>query len=125
MALVSLPAINKINLWINGQKVAAVKSFRSRTVRELTRIDTIGSADPIAVLPGRPIHYITLERVMWSEGLHDYQDFHSMQPFTVTLARLGKTIAFHECYWTSLDEKIQAAGGITDKAEFVSFSSAH
>ncbi len=102
----SIPTSADIYLEVNGTRVAVVQNYTARTARKSRAVEAFGEAEPVATVGGQRTHELTLSRLYATEeALRDGLDFHSLDDFSLVVAKPDRRIIFTNCHWTDIQEK--------------------
>lgn len=102
MAFISFPTSKDIYLEANGKRLAAVGSYRAKTVRESRYIEAFGESEPIGTVGGRARHTIELSRVI---ACSQDTDFYSLSDFNLVIVKPDRRIIYSGCEWSDITEK--------------------
>jgi len=93
----------KIEIFVNEQKVALAQECSVKTSRRTKLISSHGEGQANAVAVGAKQYVLTLSRI---ERANADLDFATLCDFTVALEKQGKTHTFSHCEWIELCEHI-------------------
>ncbi len=93
------------SVWINGEKIGAVKGWSSSFQRQLYAVESMEEQEPCALLPYAPRYRITLDRLSAAAA-----NLSSLHNFRILFKDSKKTVLFTQCEWVEIQEESSAAG---------------
>lgn len=93
----------KIEIFVNEQKVALAQECSVKTSRNTKLISSYGEGGASAVAVGAKQYFLTLSKI---ESANASLDFETLCDFSVEIKRQGKIHTFSHCEWTELCQHI-------------------
>lgn len=101
----NIPTGRDIYLEADGKRVAVVQSYQATTTKESRTVEAFGEVEPVATVPGKVNHHITLKKVVpLRRGVQD-PDFHTLSNFTLMIVKPDCRIVYTGCEWLRIDEQ--------------------
>lgn len=99
-----IPTGRDIYLEADGKRVAVVQSYRASTRKESSAIEAFGQVDPVATVPGKITHQITLTKVLPANTNGQDVDFYALTNFTLMIVKPDCRIVYTGCEWENIAE---------------------
>ncbi|NCC87333.1 MAG: hypothetical protein EOM05_05630 [Clostridia bacterium] len=93
----------KIEIFVNEEKVALAQECSIKTIRNTKLISSYGEGEASAVAVGAKQYFLTLTKI---ERENASLDFATLCDFSVEIKKQGKIHTFSNCEWTELCEHI-------------------
>lgn len=99
-----IPTGRDIYLEADGKRVAVVQSYRATTSKESSTVEAFGQTEPVATVPGKITHRITLTKVVPLKTDGQDNDFYGLSNFTLMIVKPDRRIVYTGCEWQNISE---------------------
>ena len=99
----NMPPGRDIYLEEDGKRVAVEQSYRATTQKESSSVEAFGQVDPVATIPGKITHRITLTKVLPLKGV-GVVDFYSLANFSLMTVKPDHRMVYSGCEWENIAE---------------------
>lgn len=116
----SFPTSCDIYLELDGKKIAVVQSYRAESKKQSRLIEAFGEKTPVAVVSAGISHRLSLTRLYATdEAICDGIDFHTLDDFSLVIAKPGRRIVYSGCCWESIEENGELGETVAEKVSII------
>ena len=114
------PTSSDIWLELDGQKVAVVQGYSSKTTRSSLTVEAFGEDEPVATVQGPNNYVIQLTRLYATDqAIADKLDFYSMKDFSLVICKPDRKVIYSGCQWSDIQEDAQLGKLVMEKLTLV------
>lgn len=118
---IRFPTSQDIYIEVNGKKLAAVESYKAKSIQDSKYIEALGEKEPVGVITGKVNHLIELSRIYSCCDLDDdCINFYNLKDFNLVIVKPDRKIVYSNCEWIGINESASVNDTILENIRIIS-----